>query len=286
VVGHLGERVVLGVRIDHQHRGAVARAHQFLEDDAGQVRLARSGGGDDGQVRAGEAGRVQHDGHRPLAAAEERADVHRPHLPLRPPAQHGRQVLVGGDEDRGAGPRRHARVHKAEDVVVIAQDRRRDLVQFEGARVVAEELPDGLRRHRRIRHEGIRVQAQRGAPRDAGEDRRHTAIEPGLIVDELAVFDALLGVGRHEGELLGRLPRPLGRADGYSRHDGVLSRYPSGCTRAFQPRLSARTARRCASCGKRPRSPSMICSRRCGASGLASEVRSGTYPSATPEAPV
>jgi len=37
VVGHLGERAVLGVRIDHQHRGAVARAHQFLEDDAGQV---------------------------------------------------------------------------------------------------------------------------------------------------------------------------------------------------------------------------------------------------------
>ena len=110
---HLLQRVVLAVRVDDQHGGAVVGAHQLLQDDARQVALARAGAGDDRQVGAGEAAHVQHDGHAPGGRLSSEPMCTAPAARPRR-AQHLSQHRPRGDVDRRAGARRHARVDEAQ----------------------------------------------------------------------------------------------------------------------------------------------------------------------------
>ncbi len=205
VILHVLERVILAVRVEDDDRGLVVRHHQFFQQHPGEIAFAAAGAGDDRQVRAGKAAHVQRDGDGVFGAAEEAAQEGAAAPAFGALAQYVGQELVFGDVDRRAARGRDARVDEvAKALVVIAQHRDRYLEQFVGVAVIAQQPGDLAGGDIGVGHKAVGKEPHRPPRGDAAQDTACLVLDLRYIVDELAVFDAAVRVGRNKGKFVRR----------------------------------------------------------------------------------
>ena len=71
VAGHLGEGVILSVRVDDQDAGTILRLHELLDDNGSQVALSRTGRSENRQVSRREVAASQDDRNRVRASTQQ-----------------------------------------------------------------------------------------------------------------------------------------------------------------------------------------------------------------------
>jgi len=151
-------------------------------------------------VGAGEAAHGERHRHCIVGPAEEAAQVRAaPFAPLAP-AQHRRQQFVAGNVDGRTAHRRHPRVDElAQSWIVIAEHRHSQLKQFVGVAGIAQQRGHLVGRHAGIGHEAVWEKFHRAALGHAAQNLPLHAIDRPQIVDELAMFDTAIRIGRNKG---------------------------------------------------------------------------------------
>ncbi len=154
--------------IHDQHGCPVVGHHQLFDEHAGQVTLAGSGAGNDGQMGAGDRPQVNGNGHLTSRPAEKRANLSRAGLIHSSLAEDTGQHGIVGYIDGRAGARRQSGIDKiAQRRVVVAQDCDADFKQFVVVASVADHCRDLGRGYTGVGQKAVRKQADGAPPGDA-----------------------------------------------------------------------------------------------------------------------